>query len=203
MTTINVNDSASEKPYNQINDKRTSTHVRWTDHPPVLLQDWEDVIPTRGWSHNRNLNAITRLILILTITRMALTHSTRGLWQPMLAIGVSLLMFSSEHGAAVEHDKYRADYYNKRTHPTPSQPKQARTRGINIDQPFYIHDAPLSHNDMVKLTIPSRATPGRQQFRSANETRVFARAPLHNEPDESIVAQHTHVGYDKFVSRLL
>lgn len=63
----------------------------WLQHPEVLIQHLE-LWPTEGMDFDRKLNAITRLIIILSIVGFAYTSNVRMLIVGIVTIGVIVFL---------------------------------------------------------------------------------------------------------------
>ena len=67
-----------------------------------------------------------------------------------------------------------------------------------------VPDVTVPLADQARMAQDVRGTPEREEFRSSNETRVFAtRAPLHLGLGDDDAVLVSPVGIEKFVSRLL
>lgn len=193
-------ESASEKPDEQIrNHHPEDREIRlklWKEDPSVLLVHWDELIPKREWSNNRNSNALGRLVIVLTLFRMVLRgDAVTATWQGAVALLASSL-FTFNSVSWDEPPNSAHDYDG-----VVNMPHDSYMGSIGLEEPVDVDEVELTDRDMLKLQQGSRASIGREEFRAANETRIFQREPNHFESDESLGFGQSTVGAEKFVSR--
>ena len=105
----------------QINNYHSPRVMFWTEDPNVLLntQYWNEFFPTESMSFNQKLNALTRIVLILTIISYLFTQKPRIL----VVSGISLLCIFLLHYATSQNllgegfmqneDRYTKNYNRK------------------------------------------------------------------------------------------
>ena len=74
--------------------KKTVTVPFWTDNPNILLNPTYlmEFFPSEDMSYSQKLNAITRMIIVLTVLMYLLTHTFRTILFGVLSIGVIYLV---------------------------------------------------------------------------------------------------------------
>ena len=82
------------------NDIYTMSTPFWTNDPTILLnKDYiADVWPTKNMSYEQKLNAISRLVIILTMFGFALTGSWRFLTIGIFTLGVIFIVWKQRIG---------------------------------------------------------------------------------------------------------
>jgi len=105
----------------QINNYHSPEIMFWTDDPNILLNShyWFEFFPTESMTFNQKLNALTRIVLILTIISYLFTQKTRIL----VVSGISLVCIFLLHyatnqkiigeGFMQNEDRYVKNYNRK------------------------------------------------------------------------------------------
>ena len=93
----------------------------WTEDPNILLNShyWYEFFPTEGMTFNQKLNALTRIVLILTIISYLFTQKTRIIMVSLISlICIFLLHYATSQkllgeGFAQNETRYTKNYNRK------------------------------------------------------------------------------------------
>jgi hypothetical protein len=189
--------SAEEKP--QIHRDTEHTPMVdddiWTIRPGVLSEKWDELLPNRSYTANRNSNALARFILASSMVRFGLRNDFASIWQGATAVMLSSLYRFPQFGKAKV-------VVNERNIETAEQNKNMDHKRVYVgdvgDTPD--DDVDISTEDYNRMTMKGSEAPARQMIRSANETRIFATRPPPQFEHNDLVNDQNTVGTAKYVS---
>ena len=90
---------------NDILEKEEVKVEFWGHNPNVLFQNVHELFPNENMTYTQNINAITRLVILLVIISLFLTKSTR-----LLLIGIATLVFI--YAVHFYHNKRKEQFEN-------------------------------------------------------------------------------------------
>lgn len=192
--------SVSEKPENHHSVGESSLDVDlWMNNPSILLLHWDELFPRKSMSPHRNSNALARLILAVTVTRVIIIGDvSKGLFQCFTALMLSSLV-SFQHETS-ETQKHTPNVKDDDDSVVPYANGFDVVTGLTNDGSG--HEITVSSGDRDRMAVGVRGALGRATVRASDESRIFStRPPIHDsaEDEDAVITDNT-VGVGKFVS---
>lgn len=164
------------------NEKKSYSIPVWFDNPRILMKHEEmmKIWPQDNMSRNEKINAISRLVILLTILGYIFTKSVMYLFTGVATLSIlAVLYFTSKNGHSTSTEKNTKEgFENSSLGAFHTEKKTSNGLSIKRKQD---HTMPTEDNPFMNVMLPEI---------SSNPTRPSA-APAYERPIEKIINSKT------------
>jgi hypothetical protein len=176
------------------NDTQTETHIGkkdekpipfWTENPNVLLNPayMTEFFPSDDMTYNQKLNAITRMIIVLTLIVFVFTYTIRSLLFGVVSIGAVYLVhyYYAEEKEKKDKKKRQQDAFTGLGGQTEKTSPALAVLGDDLEgvSPVGVFDAPTAENPFSNVLLTDI---------NGNPTKKPAPPAFNDQVNQSILA---------------